>query len=75
MEKAHCLYALLTEAPIDFDSLVTPMLTNKGVALYGALVTRIAEHVEVPMVGLRETQQRGDPWEHVFCKLGPSAGS
>lgn len=61
-KKAHCLYALLTEASINFSSLVTSTmmsvrLMDKSVAMpYGALITRIAEHVEMPMAGLKETQ-------------------
>ena len=67
IERARCLYGLLTEASIDFGSLVTSTmmsvcLTDEGVALpYGALVTRIAEHTKVPMAGLRETQLERGP--------------
>ena len=59
VERARCLYALLTEASIDYDSLVTSMMTSvrlldKGFALpYGALITWIAEHFRVDMTGLR----------------------
>jgi hypothetical protein len=51
IEKARCLYALLTKAPINFSSLVTSTLmsirlTDKGVAFpHRPLVTQIAEHV------------------------------
>jgi hypothetical protein len=67
MESACCLYALLTEAPIDFGSLVTSTmmlvrLTDKGIALlYGAQITQITEHAEVPMGGLRETKPERGP--------------
>jgi hypothetical protein len=67
IERACCLYALLTEASINFSSLVTSTmmsvhLMDKGIALpYEALVTRITEHMEVPMVGLRETQLERGP--------------
>ena len=67
MERARCLYALLTTAPINFSSLVTSTmmsvrLIDKGVALpYGALVTRIDEHAKVLMAGLRETQPERGP--------------
>jgi hypothetical protein len=60
MERAHYLYALLTETPINYGFLVIAMmmsvqLMDKGIALpYRALITWIAEHVEVPMVGLKE---------------------
>jgi hypothetical protein len=67
IERACCLYALLTEASINFGSLVTSTmmsvhLMDKGIALpYGALVTQITEHTEVPMAGLRETQPEMGP--------------
>jgi hypothetical protein len=67
MERACCLYALLTETPIDYGSLVTTMmisvrLTDKDIALlYGALITQIAEHVKVPLVDLRELQPKRRP--------------
>ena len=53
IERAHCLYTLLTEIPKDFDSLVTSTmmsiwLTDRGIALpYKALITWITEYVEV----------------------------
>jgi hypothetical protein len=62
IERAHCLYALLTETPIDYDSVVTSTmmlvrLLDKGFSLpYRALITRIAEHFKVDMIGLREVQ-------------------
>ena len=66
IERAHCLYALLTEAPIDYSSVVTSTmmsvrLLDKGFALpYGVLITRIAKHAGVDMTGLREIQpQKG----------------
>jgi hypothetical protein len=62
IEKARCLYALLTETPIDYGSVVTSTmlsvrLLDKGFALpYGALITRIVEHFRMDMIGLREVQ-------------------
>jgi hypothetical protein len=62
IEKAHCLYAMLTEAPIDYGSMViTTMMSvrllDKGFVLpYGALITQIAEHAGVDMTRLREIQ-------------------
>jgi hypothetical protein len=60
IERARCLYAMLTETPIDYSSVVnfTMMsikLLDKHFALpYGALITRIAEHFRVDMTRLRE---------------------
>ena len=51
---------MLTEASIDFSSVVTStmmsvQLLDKGLALpYGALITRIVVHFGVDMTGLRE---------------------
>jgi hypothetical protein len=66
IERAHCLYAMLKEAPLDYGSVVTTTmisvhLLDKGFALpYGALITWIAEHTGVDMTGLREIQpQKG----------------
>ena len=62
IERARCLYAMLTEAPIDFGSVVTSMmmsvrLLDKGFAFpYGALITWIAVHFGVDMTGLKEIQ-------------------
>jgi hypothetical protein len=64
IERAHCLYALLTEAPIDYGFVVTSTmmyvrLLDKGFALpYKALITRIAEHFRVDMTELREVQPK-----------------
>jgi hypothetical protein len=64
IERARCLYALLTEAPIDYSSIVTSTmmsirLLDKGFTLpYGALFTRITEHFRVDMTGLREVQSK-----------------
>jgi hypothetical protein len=66
IERARCLYDMLIEAPIDYGFVVTTTimsvrLLDKGFVLpYGALITRIAEHVGVDMTGLREIQpQKG----------------
>jgi hypothetical protein len=62
IERACCLYALLTEAPIDYSSVVTStimsvQLLDKGFTLpYRALITWIAERFRVDMIGLREVQ-------------------
>jgi hypothetical protein len=62
IERARCLYALLTETSIDYGSVVTSTmmsvpLLDKGFALpYGALITWIAEHFSLDMAGLREVQ-------------------
>jgi hypothetical protein len=67
MERARCLYTLLTKAPIDFGPLITctmmsVWLTDKGVALsYEAQVTQIAKHAEVLMARLRQTQLERGP--------------
>jgi hypothetical protein len=59
IESAHCLYGLLIEVAIDYGSLVTSMLMSvllldKGFTLpYKALITWIAEHFKVVMIGLR----------------------
>jgi hypothetical protein len=64
IEKARCLYAMLTEDPIDYGSVVTTTmmsvrLLDKGFALpYKALITRITEHFRVDMTGLREIQPK-----------------
>ena len=60
IEKARGLYTLLTEAPIDYSSVVTStmmsvQLLDKGFALpYRALITRIAMDFGVDTTGLRE---------------------
>jgi hypothetical protein len=62
IERARCLYALFTEAHINYRSLVTSTmmlvrLLDKGFALpYGTLITWIAEHFRMDMTGLREIQ-------------------
>jgi hypothetical protein len=64
IERARCLYALLTEASIDYSSIVTSTmmsirLLDKGFMLpYEALFTRIIEHFRVDMTGLREVQSK-----------------
>jgi hypothetical protein len=61
-ERAHCLYALLIEASIDYGSLVTSTMMSvrfldKGFVLPdGALITRIVKHFKMDMMGLREIQ-------------------
>ena len=60
IDRAHCLYAQLTEAPIDYGYVVTSTmmfvrLLDKGFSLpYGALITRITVHFRVDTTGLRE---------------------
>jgi hypothetical protein len=62
IERARCLYALLTEAPINYGSVVTSTmmsvrLLDKGFMLpYRSLITWIAVHFEVDMTGPREVQ-------------------
>ena len=62
INKARCLYALLTEVSIVYNSLVTSTimsvrLLDKGFVLpYRALITRIIEHFRVDMTRLREIQ-------------------
>jgi hypothetical protein len=62
IERARCLYALLTETAIDYGSVVTSTmmsvrLLDKGFALpYGVLITWIVECFRVDMAGLREVQ-------------------
>jgi hypothetical protein len=62
IERAHYLYALLIETPINYGSVVTStmmfvQILDKGFALpYGTLITRIVEHFRVDMTGLREVQ-------------------
>ena len=64
LERACCLYALLTETPIDYNSLVTStmmsvQLLDKGFAFpYGALITWIVEHFWVDMTRQREDQPK-----------------
>ena len=59
MERARCLYAHLTEASIDYGSLVTTTMmivqhTDKSIALlYRALISWIVEHVGVSTKGMR----------------------
>jgi hypothetical protein len=66
IERACCLYAMLTETPIDYSSMFTTTMMSvrflvKGFTLpYGAPITRITEHAGVDMTGLREIQpQKG----------------
>jgi hypothetical protein len=67
MERAHYLYALLIEASINYGSLVTTTMmtvrhTDKSIVLpYGALITRIVEHVEVSTEGMREVHLEKAP--------------
>ena len=67
IERARCLYALLTEACIDFSFLVTAMmmsvqLIDQGITLpYGALITWIAEHARVYIKGMREFHPKKGP--------------
>jgi hypothetical protein len=60
IKRARYLYALLTETPINYGSMVTSTmmyvrLLDKGFALpYEALITQIAEHFRVNMTRLRK---------------------
>jgi hypothetical protein len=62
IERACCLYAMLTETPIDYGSVVNSTmmsvrLLDKGFTLpYEALITRIAICFWVDMIGLKEVQ-------------------
>jgi hypothetical protein len=62
IERARCLYAMLTETPIDYGSVVNSTmmsvrLLDKGFTLpYKALITRIAICFGVDMIGLKEVQ-------------------
>jgi hypothetical protein len=62
IERAHCLYAMLTETPIKYSSMVTSTmmfvrLLDKGFALpYGALITQIVIRFRVDMTRLWEVQ-------------------
>jgi hypothetical protein len=75
IERARCLYALLTEASIDYSSLVTSTimsvrLLDKGFALpYKALITWISEHFKVEMTRLWEIQpEKGSMGIHFLNK-------
>jgi hypothetical protein len=75
IERARCLYALLTEASIDFSSLVTATmmsvrLTNRGIALpYGALITQITEHARVRIRGMTEFHLEKGPIGACFLNV------
>ena len=72
IERSRCLYAMLTEAPIDFGSVVTSTmmyvrLLDKGFALpYGTLITRITLHSRVDATGLKEIQLEKGPMGACF---------
>ena len=67
MDKARCLYALLTEAAIDYGSvvMVTKMLvryTDSCTALpYGALITWIIQHARLVTDGMVELAPEKGP--------------
>jgi hypothetical protein len=75
IEIAHCLYALLTKASIDYDSLVTSTmmsvrLMDPSTALpYGALITRIVEHAKVSTAGMRELASEKAPISMRFLNV------
>ena len=60
MERAHCLYAILTETPINYGFLVTSTmmlvrLADWGTALpYGVLITQIVKYAGVSTSGMKE---------------------
>jgi hypothetical protein len=62
IERARCFYAMLIETPINYGVVVTSTmmfvrLLDKGFALpYGALITQIAVHFGVDMIGVKEIQ-------------------
>ena len=72
MERARCLYGLLTEASIDYGILVTAtMMTvrhpDKSIALpYGVLITQIVEHARVSTEGMREVHPKKGPIDARF---------
>ena len=78
IERAHCLYAMLIEAPIDFGYVVTSTmmfvrLLDKAFALpYGALITRIALHFGVDTIGLKEIQPENGTFPQ--CESSTIAG-
>jgi hypothetical protein len=67
MDRARCLYSLLTETSINYGSVVavTMMLVrhaNSCTALpYGALITRIVQHAEVDTEGMIELAPEKGP--------------
>ena len=75
IERARCLYALLTKASIDYGSLVTSTMMSARLAdsstafPKGALITRIVEHVGVPIAGMRELAPEKAPIDAGFLNL------
>jgi hypothetical protein len=67
MDRARCLYALLTETSIDYDSMVTVTMmsmrhTDSCTALpYGALITHIVQHAGVDTEGMIELAPEKGP--------------
>ena len=78
IERAHCLYTLLTKASIDFGSFVMSMmmsvlLMDPSPALpYRALITRIVEHAKVSTTSIRELALEKAPiGEHFLHACSP----
>jgi hypothetical protein len=67
MDRARCLYALLTETSIDYGSVVTVAMmsmrhADSCTALpYGALITRIVQHAGVDTEGMIELAPEKGP--------------
>jgi hypothetical protein len=67
MDRARCLYALLTETSIDYGSVVTVAMMSVRHAdscttlPYGVLITRIVQHAEVDTDGMIELAPENGP--------------
>jgi hypothetical protein len=67
MDRAQCLYALLTEAAIDYGSVVTVTMmfvqheNSCTVLPYGALVTQIIQYAKVNTDGMIELALKKGP--------------
>jgi hypothetical protein len=67
MDRARCLYALLTETSIDYGSMVTITMmsvrhADSCTALpYGALITQIVQHAGVDTKGMIELAPKKGP--------------
>jgi hypothetical protein len=67
MDRARCLYALLTETSIDYGSMVTVVMmsiwhVDSCTTLpYGALITQIVQHAGVDTEGMIELAPKKRP--------------